>query len=125
MGGVRFDNLTQRKNVVKYTTQTVVEPKVIVEKPVEVHKIISESVYTTNDETILIVRGIDYSEVTLNSSIVKKITIKSLTETLIKSDTGSIDEEWDELLLEKGACVQFQFVDGNWYIISSDGLKMS
>jgi hypothetical protein len=125
MGGIRFDNLTQRKNVVKYTTQTVVEPKVIIEKPVEVHKIISEPVYTTSDETILIVKGVEYSEVTLNSSIVKKITVKSLTQTLIKSDTGSIDEEWDELLLEKGACVQFQFVEGNYYIISSDGLKTS
>ncbi len=125
MGGIIFDNLTQRKNVVRYQTQTVVEPKVIIEKPVEVHKIISEPVYTTNDETILIVKGVDYSEVTLNSSIVKKITVKSLTQTLIKTDTGSIDEEWDELLLEKGACVQFQFVEGNWYILSSDGLKMS
>ena len=125
MSRVRFDNLTQRKNVVKYTTQTIVEPKVIIEKPVEIHKIISESKYTTNDETILIVRNVDYSEVTLNSSTVKKITVKSLTQTLIKSDAGLIDEEWDELLLEKGACVQFQFVEGNWYIISSDGLKMS
>jgi hypothetical protein len=125
MGGIIFDNLTQRKNVVRYQTQTVVEPKVIIEKPVEVHKIISEPVYTTSDETILIVKGVEYSEVTLNSSIVKKITVKSLTQTLIKTDTGSIDEEWDELLLEKGACVQFQFVEGNWYILSSDGLKMS
>jgi hypothetical protein len=122
---IKIDNLTQRKNVVRYQTQTVVEPKVIIEKPVEVHKIISEPVYTTSDETILIVKGVEYSEVTLNSSIVKKITVKSLTQTLIKSDTGSIDEEWDELLLEKGACVQFQFVEGNYYIISSDGLKMS
>jgi hypothetical protein len=125
MSGVRFDNLTQRKNIVKYTTQTVVEPKVIIEKPVEVYKITSESVYTTNDETFLIVRGVDYSEVTLNSSIVKKITVKSLTQTLIKSDAGAIDEEWDELLLEKGACVKFKFVEGNWYIVSSDGIKMS
>jgi len=122
---IRVENITPRKNVVRYQTQTVVEPKVIVEKEVEIHKIINESVYTTNNETILIVRGIEYSEVTLNSSIVKKITVKSLTKTLIKSDIGFIDEEWDELLLEKGACVQFQFVEGNWYIISSDGLKMS
>jgi len=122
---IKVENITPRKNVVKYTTQTIVEPKVIIEKPVEVHKIISEPVYTTSDETILIVKGVDYSEVTLNSSIVKKITVKSLTQTLIKSDTGAIDEEWDELLLEKGACVQFQFVEGNYYIISSDGLKTS
>jgi len=55
----------------------------------------------------------------------EKITIKSLTTTLVKSDTGLIDEEWDELLLEKGSCVQFQFLEGNWYILSSDGLKFS
>ena len=125
MSGVRFDNLTQRKNVVKYTTQTVKEPKVIIENPVEVHKIISDEVYTTGEEVLLIVKDVDYSEVTLNSSVNKKITIKSLTSVLIKTDGNLIDGEWDELLLEKGACVQFQFVDGDWYILSSDGLKMS
>ena len=125
MSGVRFDNLTQRKNVVKYTTQTVKEPKVIIENPVEVHKIISDEVYTTGEEVLLIVKDVDYSEVTLNSSVNKKIKIKSLTSVLIKTDGNLIDGEWDELLLEKGACVQFQFVDGDWYILSSDGLKMS
>jgi len=121
----KIDNITQRKNVVKYQTQTIVEPKVIVEKPVDVNKIITELVYVTNNETFLIVKGVDYSEVTLNSKVTNKITIKSLTSVLVKSDVGSIDEEWDELLLEKGSCVQFQFVEGNWYILSSDGLKMS
>lgn len=120
----RVNNI-ERKNVVRYQTQTVVEPKVIIEKPIEVHKIISDSVYTTNDETFLIVKDVEYSEVTLNSNVTNKITIKSLTSTLVKSDIGSIDEEWDELLLEKGACVQFKFVEGNWYITSSDGLKTS
>jgi len=57
--------------------------------------------------------------------VTKRIVIKSLTSVLVKPDLGSIDEEWDELLLEKGSCVQFQFVQGNWYILSSDGLKMS
>jgi len=120
---IKVENITPRKNVVRYQTQTVAEPKIIVEKEVETHKIINEPIYTTNNETILIVKDVEYSEVTLNSAIVKKITVKSLTKTLIKSDIGSIDEEWDELLLEKGACVHFQFVEGNWYILSSDGLK--
>lgn len=124
MSGFRVDNLSPRKNVVKYQTQTIVEPKVIIEQPKEIQKIISEEIYTTSNETILIVRDVNNSEVTLNSNESTKITIKSLTTVLIKSDVGSIDEEWDELLLEKGACVQFQFVEGNWYIISSDGLKM-
>jgi hypothetical protein len=121
---IRVENITPRKNIVKYQTQTVVEPKVIIEKSTEIQKIISDSTYITNDETFLIVKNVDYSEVTLNSSVTNKITIKSLTSVLIKSDIGSIDEEWDELLLEKGACVQFQFVEGNWYILSSDGLKL-
>ena len=121
---IRVENITPRKNIVKYQTQTVVEPKVIIEKPTEIYKIIYDSTYTTNNETFLIVKDVDYSEVTLNSSVTTKITIKSLTSVLIKSDVGSIDEEWDELLLEKGACVQFQFVEGNWYILSSDGLKL-
>jgi hypothetical protein len=122
---IKVENITPRKNVVRYQTQTVVEPKVIIEKPIEVHKIISDPVYTTGEEVLLIVKGVEYSEVTLNSSINQKITVKSLTSVLIKSDVGSIDGEWDELLLEKGACVQFQFVEGDWYILSSDGLKMS
>ena len=122
---IRVENITPRKNIVKYQTQAVVEPKVTVENPKEIHKIISDSNYTTSDETFLIVKNVDYSEVTLNSQVSTKITIKSLTSVTIKSDIGSIDEEWDELLLEKGACVKFKFVEGNWYILSSDGLKMS
>ncbi len=122
---IKVENITPRKNVVRYQTQTVVEPKVIIEKPIEAHKIISDPVHTTGEEVLLIVKGVEYSEVRLNSSINQKITVKSLTSVLIKSDVGSIDGEWDELLLEKGACVQFQFVEGDWYILSSDGLKMS
>ena len=71
----KIDNITQRKNVVKYQTQTVIEPRVIIEKPTEIHKIISNSSYTTNNETFLIVKNVDYSEVTLNSNVTNKITI--------------------------------------------------
>lgn len=121
---IKIDNLTPRKNVVRYQTQTIVEPKVIVEKPINIHKIISDNFYTIGEENFLIVKDVEYSEVTLNSNSTSKITIKSLTNVLVKSDVGSIDEEWDELLLEKGACVKFKFVEGNWYVVGSDGLKM-
>lgn len=117
-----IENITPRKNVVRYQTQTVVQQPKPIELPKEIQKIISDSIYTAGIETLLVVKG-EGSKVTLNSSVNQKITIKSLTTVLIKSDVGTIDEEWDELLLEKGACVQFQFVEGNWYIISSDGLK--
>lgn len=125
MSGFRVENISPRKNVVKYQTQTIVEPKVIVEQPKEFQKIISDAVYTTGNESLLIVKDVESSEVSLNSNENQKITIKSLTSVLIKSDVGAIDEEWDELLLEKGACVQFQFVEGNWYVISSDGIKFN
>jgi hypothetical protein len=121
---IRIENVTPRKNVVKYQTQSYVEPKVIEVKPTEIKKIISEPSYTVENESLLIIKDVEYSEITLNSEN-DKITIKSLTQCLIKSDVGVIDEEWDELLLEKGACVQFEFVEGNWYILSSDGLKLS
>ena len=50
--------------------------------------------------------------------------VKSLIKTIIKPDVGLIDEEWEELLLEKGSCVQFQFVEDVWLILSSDGIKL-
>ena len=118
-------NNTERKNVVKYQTQTVVEPKIIVETIKDISKVVSSTTYTTNEETILIVKGVDECEVTLNSQKSNRVVVKSLTTVVVKSDVGQIDEDWDELLLEKGACVQFQFVEGNWYITSSDGLKTS
>jgi hypothetical protein len=122
---IRVENITPRKNIVKYQTQTVVEPKVIIETIKDVSKVVSSPVYITGDETILIVKGVDECEVTLNSQKSSRVVVKSLTTVIVKSDVGKIDEDWDELLLEKGACVQFQFVEGNWYITSSDGLKTS
>lgn len=118
-------NNTERKNVVRYQTQTVVEPKIVVETIKDISKVISSTTYTTNEETILIIKGVDECEVTLNSQKSNRVVVKSLTTVIVKSDIGKIDEDWDELLLEKGACVQFQFVEGNWYITSSDGLKTS
>jgi hypothetical protein len=43
----------------------------------------------------------------------------------IKTTNGLIDEEYDEIVTSKGACVELRFIGGNWYIMSSDGLKNS
>jgi hypothetical protein len=117
-------NTTERKNVVRYQTQTVVEPKVVIETIKDLSKVVSTSNYLTDEETILIIKDVDECDVTLNSQKSSRVAVKSLTTVVVKSDVGKIDEDWDELLLEKGACVQFQFVEGNWYITSSDGLKL-
>ena len=87
--------------------------------------IVSERKYRTNGEYSLVIRGTDHCDIQLDSKTTDKIKIKAMTSVLIKPDNGRIDEEWDEIVLDKFACVEFQFVSGNWYILSSDGLKQS
>jgi hypothetical protein len=52
-------NNTERKNVVRYQTQTVIEPKIIVETVKEISKVITTPNYITDEETILIVKNVD------------------------------------------------------------------
>jgi hypothetical protein len=60
----------------------------------------------------------------LDQNTTEHVVIKTLTKVLILPMMGQIDEQYDEILIDKGACVEFFRVDGNWYIISSDGLKL-
>jgi hypothetical protein len=115
----KITNISPRKTVMK-GPQTISIP--VNKKPVS--KIITTPEYKVSNETLLIVRGDQESTITLNSFDNHMIIVKSLTTVLVKPDIGKIDEEWDELVMEKGSCVQLFFVDGNWYILSSDGLKM-
>ena len=87
--------------------------------------VVSEPEYTTNGEYAIIITGIPSCRLKLNSLTTDRVKIKAMTSVLIFPDINTIDEEWDELQLDWGACVQFQFVEGNWIILSSDGLKMS
>jgi hypothetical protein len=48
-----------------------------------------------------------------------------MTDVTIKPDVGKIDEEFDEVVADKYVCIEFRFCAGNWYILSSDGLKGS
>jgi hypothetical protein len=106
--------------------KTIMKKNIVIEDRNEYDNLILlDDNYTTKGEDLIIVKTIGGSEIILNSETTNRIVIKSLVSVLVKPNTGRIDEEWDELLLEKGACVQFQFVQGNWYILSSDGLKMS
>lgn len=88
------------------------------------HIILSELDYTTRGENLIIVKGIDHCRIKLDSTTTEKVTIKTLTNCKIIPDIGRIDEDWDELDLGKGSCVEFQNVSGVWYILSSDGLKV-
>jgi hypothetical protein len=87
--------------------------------------VVSELDYRTNGESCIIVRGVSQSVITLDSRTTDHVVIKSMTKVTIKPDTGKIDEDYDELVADQYACIEFRFVGGNWYILSSDGLKQS
>jgi len=64
----------------------------------------------------------------IGDKVYKEITqerkIKIITDsTYTKSST--IDEFYDEVVIERGACVELEFVENTWYILSSDGLKLN
>lgn len=85
--------------------------------------IVTDPVFTTNGENHIIVKDVPNCTIKLNSQNTDKTTIKVLTKVLILPDVGKIDEEYDELVIDKGACIEFYFGFGNWYILSSDGIK--
>ena len=87
--------------------------------------VVSELDYRNNGESCIIVRGVSQSVITLDSRTTDHVVIKSMTKVTIKPDTGKIDEDYDELVADQYACIEFRFVGGNWYILSSDGLKQS
>jgi len=87
--------------------------------------IVSEPSYTIQGEACVVVRGIQESILYLNSKTSDHVVVKSMTKLVVIPDLGLIDEEFNEVELDKFACVEFRFVRGNWYILSSDGLKQS
>ena len=87
--------------------------------------LVSEREYQTNGEECIIVRGVSESVVTLNSKTTDHIVVKAMTMITIKPDIGKIDEVYDEIVMDRYACVEFRFCGGSWYILSSDGLKNS
>lgn len=86
--------------------------------------IVSDSTYSTNGEILLLVKDVYQCKVKLDSTTTDKITIKSLTNCTIVPDVGRIDEDWDEIHIGRGACIELQNIQGVWYILSSDGLKL-
>ena len=75
---------------------------------------VSELDYRTNGESCVI-----------DSRTTDHVVVKSMTQLTIRPDVGKIDEDYDEIVMDRYACVEFRFVGGTWYILSSDGLKNS
>ena len=87
-------------------------------------KFVETSEYRTMGESIIIVRNTPSSKIVLDSTKTTHIKIKALTKVIIMPFIGKIDEEYDEIFIDRGACVEFYNLEGNWYILSSDGLKL-
>lgn len=87
--------------------------------------LVSEVDYRTNGEECIIVTNIPFSVVVLDSKTTDHVVVKSMTHLTIRPDVGKIDEDYDEIVMDRYACVEFRFVGGTWYILSSDGLKNS
>ena len=86
---------------------------------------VSDEKYTTEGESVIITKELENIEVILNHKNTDHVIVKSLTNTKIKPIEGLIDEEFNEINIEKGACVELYYAFGSWFIVSSDGLKQS
>jgi hypothetical protein len=110
-------------SVIKNTpSQRVINGKMITTSETAV---VSEPFYETHGEACIVIRGVPQAKVRLDSMSTDHTVIKAMTKVLIVPDIGRIDEDYDEILIDRGACVEFRFCAGVWYIISSDGLKQS
>jgi hypothetical protein len=84
--------------------------------------IITNKYYKTNGESAIVIKEVDNCNIFLDSNTTDHVVIKSLTNVLVTSDS-LIDEEFVEVDLGKGSCVEFRKIGDYWYILSSDGLK--
>ncbi len=86
--------------------------------------VVTNEKYTTDGEYVIVIKDVNFCELTLDENRTDHVVIKSLTHVLVKTDK-LIDDEYNEVELDKGSCVEFKFIGDGWYILSSDGLKNS
>jgi len=86
--------------------------------------IVKSSFYKTNGEGHIVVKYPDRCTIILDETTTEHLTVKAMSNTIIKTNK-LIDEEFEEIQLEKFASVELRYIIDNWYIMSSDGLKNS
>ena len=103
-------------------SQRIIHGKLIKTSEISV---VSENEYKTNGEYMILVKGVHSCLLTLDSNVTDHVVVKAMCNVVVVPDFGQIDEEWDEIALDKFASVEFMHVGGSWWILSSDGLKQS
>jgi len=88
-------------------------------------KVVTSPEFTVTEEQLILTKSVEECLINLNNNSNNSIVIKSLTNTTIRPINSKIDEQYDELIIGKGACVELLRIDGNWYVLSSDGVKLS
>ncbi len=86
--------------------------------------VVTDSKYITNGESAIVIKDVDICNLFLDSNTTDHVVIKALTKVNVTADSP-IDEEFDVIELDKGACVEYRKIGDFWYILSSDGLKNS
>ena len=102
----------------------VKQPEIIQPEIIPMKKIINNTEYRTNNEVLIVVKDVESCNLTLDNNTTEHIIIKALTKVFIRPSFGKIDEYYDEIFIDWGACVEFYLLENNWYIVSSDGLKL-
>lgn len=87
-------------------------------------KVVTSPEFTVTEEQLILTKSVEECLINLNNNSNNIIVIKSLTNTTIKPINSKIDEQYDELTIGKGACVELLRIEGNWYVLSSDGIKL-
>jgi hypothetical protein len=80
--------------------------------------------YTTNGESAIILKSQNPCTVILDETTTDHITIKAMCEVTVKTDK-LIDDEYEEIQLDKFASIELRYIVNGWYVMSSDGLKNS
>ena len=93
-------------------------------KKIDLKRIVKTNRYTTNGESLILVKDINECRIILDDTTTEHIIIKTLTKVYITPSRNKIDETYDEIFIDRGACVEFYLLEDNWYIVSSDGLKL-
>ena len=120
------DGITPRNVKYKYLAIGIIE---LLKKDVvnftndKVTKVISGE-YTSNGEDYIITKGVG-ATILLDDKKNSRVYIKSMTSTVVKPINGLIDEKWSEIELGEESSVELIYHSGNWYILSSDGIKNS
>lgn len=120
------DGVTPRNIKYKYLAIGVIE---LLKKDVvnfthnKITKVISGE-HKSDGEDYIITKGMG-ATILLDSNNNDRVYIKSMTRTIIKPLNGLIDEKWSEIELGEESSVELVYHAGNWYILSSDGIKNS